>query len=200
MLQTTAFILSEEPQGEADRSYILFAEELGKIYAFAKAVRKPSAKLAGHLEPLNRSWVMLVEASKNGKESWQVTQALEEETYRDIRDDGARFHAALRACELLHQLLPPGMQEAGVMDMWKSFLRELGKSECDPEFLFAQFACRTLNELGFFPEVTALNIHPRTKGVLAVILKDVWLPRSSESRAVIACVEGATQEARQQIG
>jgi len=68
---TKALILSQENSGDNDRRIHMFTEELGKVSAKAKSVRKIISKLAGHLEPLSFSDVRLIE-----KGSFQVVDAL----------------------------------------------------------------------------------------------------------------------------
>lgn len=50
---TRGVVLSMEPSGEFDARYSLFTEQFGRIRARAKSVRKPTSKLAGHLQPGN---------------------------------------------------------------------------------------------------------------------------------------------------
>lgn len=192
MIQTTAFVLGSQPQGEADRLYVLFTETLGKIEAFAKSVRKPKARLTGHLEPLNRSWVMLIESSRaNGESGWQIAQALEEENYYLVRQDPDSLRSALRGARLLGEFLPPGMSEPAIWDCWKQFLEEL-RGEGNQNFLFSQFVSRVLQELGLFPDPADSNeFSPRARGVLTVILKGIWLPQSSEAEAIQRFAEEA---------
>ncbi len=66
-----ALVLDQENSGEFDKSIYLYTEELGKIIAKAKSVRKITSKLSSHLQPLNFARVRLVE--KNG---FQVVDAL----------------------------------------------------------------------------------------------------------------------------
>ena len=68
---TKALVLDTENIGELDKLIYLYTEELGKVVAKAKSIRKITSKLAGHLQPLNFVRVRLVE--KNG---FQVVDAL----------------------------------------------------------------------------------------------------------------------------
>ncbi|OGO35826.1 MAG: hypothetical protein A2147_08465 [Chloroflexi bacterium RBG_16_57_8] len=58
--QTEAIIIKKTKLGEADRILTLYTPELGKIQGVAKGIRRPKAKLAGHLEMLTHSMVSLV--------------------------------------------------------------------------------------------------------------------------------------------
>lgn len=73
LYQTNAIVLKREDIFEADRIYHLYTEDFGKIRAIAGSVRKINAKLTGHLEPFNLTWVELI-SKKNGDLS--ITTAL----------------------------------------------------------------------------------------------------------------------------
>lgn len=63
--QTNAIALKRENIFEADRLYYLYTEDFGKVKAVAGGARKINAKLSGHLEPFNLTWVELM-TKKNG--------------------------------------------------------------------------------------------------------------------------------------
>ncbi|MEK7481937.1 MAG: DNA repair protein RecO, partial [Patescibacteria group bacterium] len=68
---TEAIVLDRKESGEADGLLILYTQDLGKITAKAKSLRKITSKLSGHLQPLNLIKVRLIE--KNG---FQAVDAL----------------------------------------------------------------------------------------------------------------------------
>ena len=47
--KTEAVILGTRDIFDADRSYLLFTREFGKLWARAKGVRRPGSRLSGHL-------------------------------------------------------------------------------------------------------------------------------------------------------
>jgi len=57
--QTEAIIIKKTKLGEADRILTLYTPHLGKIQGFAKSLRRPKSKMAGHLELLTHSLVSL---------------------------------------------------------------------------------------------------------------------------------------------
>lgn len=65
MYTTEGIILSKTGVGEADALYTIYTQDLGKVRALAKGVKKEEAKLKGHLEQLCLSRVSLVEG-RNG--------------------------------------------------------------------------------------------------------------------------------------
>jgi DNA repair protein RecO (recombination protein O) len=50
--QTEAIVIKKTKLGEADSILTFFTPHLGKIQGFAKSLRKPNSKMAGHLEIL----------------------------------------------------------------------------------------------------------------------------------------------------
>ncbi len=57
---TEGIVLEKEPAGDYDGFYTFYTHDLGRITAKAKSVRKPTSKLAAHLEPGLLTHVRLV--------------------------------------------------------------------------------------------------------------------------------------------
>ena len=55
--KTEAVVIRKTKLGEADTILTFFTPCLGKIQGFARSLRKPKSKLAGHLEMLTHSQV-----------------------------------------------------------------------------------------------------------------------------------------------
>ncbi len=68
---TKALVLDEGDSGEFDKLIYFYTEDLGKVVAKAKSIRKITSKLASQLQPLNFVRLRLVE--KNG---FQAVDAL----------------------------------------------------------------------------------------------------------------------------
>ena len=120
----TAIILKKRDVNETDRLYTFFTREAGKVTAIARGVRKPEAKLAGQLETLMLGGVIVAK----GKGKGNVTGAIAEENFSELRSD--------------ETLLPMAMEAAGMLE------RILGEGEADEEMfrlvtslLFALEAC-----------------------------------------------------------
>jgi DNA repair protein RecO (recombination protein O) len=155
MFQTEAYILFAEPIGEADRRYILLTKEVGKLAAWARGVRKHEAKLAGHLEPPNASWVSIIDSSRG----WQITQALERTSFPEIRNNSEAMKAVMRAAKFVLDFIPETSREVEVASLWEEFLLRLEKGIkekevlLDPAWLEAQFFIKGLATAGFFPSL-----------------------------------------------
>jgi DNA repair protein RecO (recombination protein O) len=63
--KTDAIILKSADVFDADRSYLLFTQEFGKVWARARGVRKTTSRLTGHLLAYVPTTLELVEAGTN---------------------------------------------------------------------------------------------------------------------------------------
>ncbi|HUD20719.1 MAG TPA: DNA repair protein RecO [Candidatus Saccharimonadales bacterium] len=61
MIKTLALVLKKQNLGETDRIVTIFSPSLGKKRVVAKAVRKPLSKLAGHLDTMMVSQLILTD-------------------------------------------------------------------------------------------------------------------------------------------
>jgi DNA repair protein RecO (recombination protein O) len=71
-LNTQAVVIGRRRWREADRFYILFTKELGRMEVKVRAAAKSTSKLAGHLEPLSVVDVLLLK----GKYGWQLNNVV----------------------------------------------------------------------------------------------------------------------------
>ncbi len=81
MNKYNAVVIGSVNAGEADRLYYFFTEESGLVAAFAKGIRKPSSKLAGHLDTGNICEIYIARSKGKG----QITQATEIKNYSRLK-------------------------------------------------------------------------------------------------------------------
>jgi DNA repair protein RecO (recombination protein O) len=145
---TEAIVLKRHNLGEADRIVTLYTPLLGKLRAVAKGARRPTSRLAGHLELFSLSMVQLA----HGRELEVVTQAETRDAFRAVRDDLSRTTQAYCALELVDRLTPDRLENAAVFDL----LHELftGLSGPRPSTLaLPYFLVHTLAALGYRPQL-----------------------------------------------
>lgn len=111
MHSACAIILKNVPHGEADALVTLYTKEFGKIRAIATGVKKEQAKLKGHLEPLNFSFVHFV----TGKRGERLTSARALESWGKIRDDLDRL---MHAQSILHMFDRACFERMADEGMW----------------------------------------------------------------------------------
>ncbi len=164
-----AFVLSSTDVGEYDRLYSLLTQEFGKVRAIVRSVRKPRAKLAGHLDIPNRAWIELVPTSKG----WQVTQALEIKSYPRLRASRDTLQHALAEGRLFDAFLAE-TQDADLFALWNDFLQHMedqgGDDRAPARYLAAQCTIRALAHLGFLPDTAACSVCERAFGADPVFL------------------------------
>ena len=95
--KTEAIVLRHDPLGDTDKILTLYTPYLGKLRAVAKGVRRPTSKLAGHVEPLTRSAMMIA----RGRNLDIVTQSHTIDSFVSLRDDLVRTTQAIYSTELL---------------------------------------------------------------------------------------------------
>ena len=163
-----AFILSFSDFGEHDRRFSLLTKEHGKINAICKSILRPNAKLAGHLDIPSLSWAELVWSVRG----WQITQALELESYTSIRKNPEALRAVLALASSLDRLLfaeddhefkgrltstDTDNQSKNIYELWYAFLKTMEQHAgraLPVNYIFIQWQCMTkiLHELGFLPD------------------------------------------------
>jgi len=146
-------ILRKRDYRENDRLFIIYTDELGKIEAVAKGVRKIKSKMAGHLELF--SIVNLMVAP--GKTYYQIAGAERAKNFLNIKSDLVKTvlasfclevvdsftkpeHADLKIYELLYEML-----EIFDNDKMKNFLKMYSLSKF--------FTLKLLSLLGWTPEL-----------------------------------------------
>ena len=149
--KTEAIVLFEKEMGEADKLFILYTKEFGKIEVLGKSVRRARAKLRGGLQSLNYISLEFVE----GKNFFIATDAVLKEDFSNIKSDHKRYRAALYACRLLDELT----KEEGDRNVWKLInmtlkdLNELENINSRFALILRFFEWNLLSFLGFKPEL-----------------------------------------------
>ena len=82
MIKTLGLILKKQNLGETDRIITVLTPAFGKKRVVARAVRRPLSKLAGHLDSLMISQLMITDK----KELPQITSAVLVESFENVRN------------------------------------------------------------------------------------------------------------------
>ena len=146
--KTTAIVLRHRKLGEADKILTLFTANYGKLDAIAKGVRRPTRKLAGHVEPLTYSTFLLA----LGRELDIVTQAETLEPLTPLREDLERLGRGLYAAELVDRLTPDRQESYPLFRLLLETLRRLATRD-DLDLALRYFEVQLLDELGYRPQL-----------------------------------------------
>ncbi len=146
--KTAAIVLRHRKLGEADKILTLFTPSYGKLDAVAKGVRRPTSKLAGHVEPLTYSTFLLAQ----GRELDIVTQAETLEPLTPLREDIERVGPGIYAAELVERFTPDRQESHSLFGLLLETLRRLATRD-DQDLVLRYFEMHLLDELGYRPQL-----------------------------------------------
>ena len=144
--KTAGIVLRHRKLGEADKILILFTPNYGKVDAVAKGVRRPTSKLAGHVEPLTHSSFLLA----RGRELDIVTQAETLEPLTPLREDLERVGRALYVAELVDRFTADRQESYSLFRLLLETLRRLATHD-DLDLVLRYFEMQPLQETGYRP-------------------------------------------------
>lgn len=121
--KTTALILAKRPLKEADRLYILYTQDHGKIEAKVRSAAASKSKLAGQVEPISLALVMIAP----GKDLETIAGAalLKSFSFGDLKISALAHLAA----EMVIKLIKPGLPDARIFQLLLSFFNFLAKHQ-----------------------------------------------------------------------
>ncbi len=148
--KTEAIVLRHAPLGDADKILTLYTPHLGKVRAVAKGVRRPRSKLAGHVEPLTRSAMMIAQ----GQNLDIVTQSQTIDSFVSLKENLLRTSQAMYAAELLELFT---VQDDANPTLYQAFHTTL-KALCSGSngaMVLRYYELRLLDILGYKPELNS---------------------------------------------
>jgi DNA repair protein RecO (recombination protein O) len=143
-----AIVLKGMDLGEADRIVTLYTRSFGKLRAVAKGARRPTSRLAGHVEPLAHAVFQLAK----GRELDIVTQAETRETYRAVREELLSTAAGWYVAELVDRFTVDRSPSVPTFELLAAALRQLDRGEI-PSLVCRWFDLHLLDRTGFRPEL-----------------------------------------------
>jgi len=145
---TEAIVIRKTKLGEADSILTFFSPRLGKIQGFARSLRKPKSRLAGHLELLTYSNVSLV----RGHNIDTITGAQTINSFLPVKDDLWLMSYGLYIVELVNQFTPEHQEHYEIFQLLLETLERLPKAE-NKELLLRYFELHLLQESGYRPQL-----------------------------------------------
>lgn len=170
---TNAIVLSKETIGETDAQISLYTEVLGKIDLVAKGIKKPTAKLSHHLEPINLVVVNLISANNR-----HLTSALTINHFPSIRSNQLSLAIALRNLKILKQgIIQPEKDEF----LWSELLLFLDDLEALSNNEKKQDSLILLRSLHFIKSIS------KAVGVLPDFIEDLENNKlTSKSKQIVS--------------
>lgn len=108
-INTPGIVLYYEPWRDYDRRYVLYTELFGKVLARAIGIRKPTAKLAGVLEPFSETELYIIV----GKHT-TIGGAVVRQRFANLTRHKAKQAAAIYCGEVIDRLTKELVADAAV--------------------------------------------------------------------------------------
>ena len=146
--KTEAVVLKQSPMGEADRILTFYTQDMGKVRAVAKGVRRPKSKLTGHLEPLCHVSISV----SHGRNLDLVTEAQVIQPFKGLREDLHRISQGIYLAELVDSF---SVEHSSNSSVYRLLLVALGCLETmrERDLLLPHFELHLLEHSGYRPEL-----------------------------------------------
>ncbi len=146
--QTEAIVIKKTRLGEADSILTLYTPHLGKIQGFAKSLRKPKSKMAGHLELLTHSQVSFA----RGKNIDTITGSQTIHSFLPLKSDLKLTSYALYTIELVNQFTAEHIENQPLFRLLLETLEQLCQAN-NHELVLRYFELHLLHEVGYRPQL-----------------------------------------------
>jgi len=152
----TGIILNKKDIGETDRIYNIYTLEQGKISAIARGVRRPKAKLAGHLE--NFYLVDLTVMKNRGMGN--IASSIVENNFKDLKNNLDSLVKVFQSTKILNRMINDQEKDMNVFFLFLDYLETLNKASGDEKHdeisknLITQgFVFKLMDALGYKLEI-----------------------------------------------
>ena len=146
--ETEAIVIRKTKLGEADSILTFFTPRLGKIQGFARSLRKPKSKMAGHLELLTHSNVSFT----RGHNIDTIVGAQTINSFLPVKDDLWLMSCGLYISELVNQFTAEHQEHYEVFQLVIETLERLPKAE-NKDLLLRYFELHLLENAGYRPQL-----------------------------------------------
>jgi DNA repair protein RecO (recombination protein O) len=147
--QTEAIVIKKTKLGEADSILTFFTPRLGKIQGFARSLRKPKSKMAGHLELLTYSAVSFSRGRGNID---TVIGAQTVNAFLPLKNDLWLTSCGLYIAELVHQFTAEHQENYELFQLMLDTLNRLVEAE-NKELVLRYFELHLLESAGYRPQL-----------------------------------------------
>lgn len=142
---THAIVLKKISMGEADAAVVLYTRDFGKVRAYAQGVKKETAKLKGHIEPLCLVSVQFVIGSAGER----LTYAQMLEPWQSIRNDFDRYTTAIYIAELIDRHCLFGEKNQTLWQFIITHFAALARTQDDSRMIIKDFEKDFLSSMGY---------------------------------------------------
>lgn len=146
--QTEAIVIRKTRLGEADTILTFLTPRLGKIQGFAKSLRKPKSKMAGHLELLTHSQVSFA----RGRNIDTITGSQTINAFFPLKNDLLLTSCGLYIAELVHQFTAEHQENLSLFNLILATLHRLC-GENNRDLVLRYFELNLLECVGYRPQL-----------------------------------------------
>jgi DNA repair protein RecO (recombination protein O) len=146
--QTQGIILKQTKLGEFDKIVTIYTPEFGKLRAVAKGACRPKSKLAGNIEPLTHSLMLLAK----GRNLDIITQSQTINGFLALKSDLWRMACSLYILELIDYSTVEGGENRPLFDLLLDILNQLSEPDSN-ETVLRYFELHLLHYLGYRPQL-----------------------------------------------
>ncbi len=122
-IKYTGIIISKRDIAEVDRIYNVYTLEAGKVQLVGRGVRRPNAKLAGSLEPVTESEIMLSKTRGKGN----ITGVIVSNSFISLKNDFTALILAFSALSHFNSLITQEEKDEKLFYMLRSYLETMDK-------------------------------------------------------------------------
>jgi len=144
--KTDAIVLSKRSLKEADRLYVLYTKDYGKVEAKVRSAGSTRSKLAGQLEPIVKTRVMI--AKGKGFDTIAGAKMLKPFIFSNEKQQAF----ASLASELIIKFIKPGVADVRIYDLLLAYFLVLEQGQTnltESKILTLRFIWQFLSMLGY---------------------------------------------------
>jgi DNA repair protein RecO (recombination protein O) len=146
--KTEVIVIRKTKLGEADSILTFFTPHLGKIQGFARSLRKPKSKMAGHLELLTHSTVSF----SRGRNLDTITGAQTINAFLPLKNDLWLTSCGLYVAELVNQFTAEHQENQALFQFTIETLQRLCE-ENSKDLTLRYFELHLLESTGYRPQL-----------------------------------------------
>ena len=174
MIKTKAIVISQKAVSDHDSLVSFYTLEFGRVSFLAKGLKRPSSKLAGHLDLLNLVDLMIIK----GREKDYVGSAISENCFLQIKESYDKTIIAGYGLNFLNKLSFNNQADYEVFLLLREFLFSLNEMPDEIEALqliLSSFKLRLLDLLGYnFDFSSCFVCHGREAVALNYYKKELY--------------------------
>ena len=148
--RSEGLVLKSAPLGEAGLIITLYTRDAGKLRAVVRGARKPTSKMVGHLEPLNRVELALARPRVGGMDT--ITQAQILRSFSSLRASLEGISRGMYLAELVDGFGAEGAANPDLYTLLLDSLEYISDSP-EPDLALRYFELHLLKCSGFMPEL-----------------------------------------------